>query len=68
MAKICGIKRASIRVLKFTACAPIFLLLKSRTDSSGIRKVLGHRAAKTTEIATRVSTKSIQQTKSPFDD
>lgn len=43
-------------------------LLESGTDLRYIQELLGHRSSKTTEIYTHVSTKSIQQIKSPFDD
>jgi integrase/recombinase XerD len=43
-------------------------LLESGTDLRYIQKLLGHNSSKTTEIYTHVSTKSIQQIKSPFDD
>ena len=43
-------------------------LLESGTDLRYIQEVLGHNSSKTTEIYTHVSTKSIQQIKSPFDD
>jgi integrase/recombinase XerD len=43
-------------------------LLESGTDLSYIQELLGHQSSKTTEIYTHVSTKSIQQIKSPFDD
>jgi integrase/recombinase XerD len=44
------------------------LLLESGTDLRYIQELLGHNSSKTTEIYTHVSTKSIQQIKSPFDD
>ena len=43
-------------------------LLESGTDLRYIQKLLGHSSSKTTEIYTHVSTKSIQQIRSPFDD
>jgi len=43
-------------------------LLESGTDLRYIQEILGHRSSKTTEIYTHVSTKSLQNIKSPFDD
>lgn len=42
-------------------------LLETGTDLRYIQELLGHNSSKTTEIYTHVSTKSIQQIKSPFD-
>ena len=43
-------------------------LLESGTDLRYIQEILGHSSSRTTEIYTHVSTKSLQQIKSPFDD
>jgi integrase/recombinase XerD len=43
-------------------------LLESGTDLRYIQELLGHSSSKTTELYTHVSTKNIQQIKSPFDD
>lgn len=43
-------------------------LMESGTDLRYIQELLGHNSSKTTEIYTHVSTNSIQQIKSPFDD
>jgi len=42
-------------------------LLEGGTDLRYIQELLGHKSSKTTEIYTHVSTKQIQQIKSPFD-
>lgn len=43
-------------------------LMESGTDLRYIQELLGHNSSKTTEIYTHVSTNSLQQIKSPFDD
>lgn len=43
-------------------------LLENGTDLRYIQEILGHSSSKTTEIYTHVSTKSLQNIKSPFDD
>jgi integrase/recombinase XerD len=43
-------------------------LLESGTDIRYIQALLGYKHSKTTEIYTHVTTKSIQNIKSPFDD
>ena len=43
-------------------------LMEAGTDLRHIQTLLGHKSSKTTEIYTHVSTRSIQNIKSPFDD
>jgi integrase/recombinase XerD len=43
-------------------------LLESGTDLRYIQELLGHKSSRTTEIYTHISTKSLQNIKSPFDD
>ncbi|MGQ0793875.1 MAG: tyrosine-type recombinase/integrase [Deltaproteobacteria bacterium] len=43
-------------------------MLEAGTDLRYIQEILGHKSSKTTEIYTHVSTRSIQNIASPFDD
>jgi integrase/recombinase XerD len=43
-------------------------LFKNGAEIVTVSKLMGHNCSKTTEIYTHVSTKNIQQIKSPFDD
>ena len=43
-------------------------LLEAGTDLRYIQELLGHKSSKMTEIYMHISTKSIQNIKSPFDD
>ena len=43
-------------------------LLECGTDLRYIQELMGHKSSRTTEIYTHVSTKSLQQIRSPFDD
>lgn len=43
-------------------------LLESGTDLRYIQELLGHKSSKTTEIYTHVTTQSLQNIRSPFDD
>jgi integrase/recombinase XerD len=43
-------------------------LLEAGTDLRVIQELLGHKSSKTTELYTHVSSRFIQQVRSPFDD
>ena len=43
-------------------------LFKNGAEIVTVSKLMGHNCSKTTEIYTHVSTKNIQQIKTPFDD
>ncbi|MEZ7500486.1 tyrosine-type recombinase/integrase [Flavobacterium sp. Arc3] len=58
-------KKATIHTLQYSFTT---YLLESDTDIYYIEELLAHSSSKTTEICTVVSTKSLQQIKSPSDD
>ena len=63
--KVCNKKPVTLHWLRHSYATH---LLESGTDLRYIQELLGHNSSKTTEIYTHVSTKSIQQIKSPFDE
>ena len=58
-------KKASLHWLRHSYATH---LLENETDLRYIQELLEHNSSKTTEIYTHISTKNIQQIKSPYDD
>ena len=64
--RLSGISRpASLHTLRHSFATH---LLENGTDLRYIQEILGHKSSRTTEIYTHVSTKSLQNIKSPIDD
>ena len=63
--KVGNPKQASLHWLRHSYATH---LMESGTDLRYIQELLGHNSSKTTEIYTHVSTKNLQQIRSPFDD
>lgn len=65
LAKTKIIKKVSLHWLRHSYATH---LLESGTDLRYIQELLGHSSSRTTELYTHVSTKNLQQIRSPFDD
>jgi integrase/recombinase XerD len=70
LAKVKITKKVSLHWLRHSyATLPIAIgILESGTDLRYIQELLGHNSSRTTEIYTHVSTRNLQQIRSPFDD